>query len=60
MDELLDLKADVAYLEMLFDISKNLVLEGLMDPQEFEETKKELAVAKSKLQQAIKKEKRGI
>ena len=54
MDEkVLDLKADVAYLEMLFDISKNLVLEGLMDPQEFEETKKELAVAKSKLQQAM-------
>lgn len=53
MDELLDLKADVAYLEMLFDISKNLVLEGLMDPQEFEETKKELTVAKHKLQQAM-------
>ena len=54
MDEkVLDLKADIVYLEMLFDISKNLVLEGLMDPQEFEETKKELAVAKSKLQQAM-------
>ena len=51
MDEkVLDLKADIAYLEMLLDISKNLVLEGLMDPQECEETKKELIIAKSKLQ----------
>ena len=50
MDKLLDLKADVAYLEMLLDISKNLVLEGLMDPQECEETQKELEIAKSKLQ----------
>ena len=54
MDEkVLDLKADITYLEMLFDISKNLVLEGLMDPQECEETQKELAVAKRKLQQAM-------
>lgn len=51
MDEkLLNMKADVVYLEMLLDISKNLVLEGLMDPQECAETEKELALAKSKLQ----------